>query len=66
MCNPLKPWYETFPLPGGPTPTPAPSVPTSQPSFLLDGLSSQPVFNDIAAAGERVLLAYELYTNKFI
>lgn len=40
----------TAPLcPGGPTPAPAPSVPTSQPSFLLDGISSQPLFNDIAA-----------------
>ncbi|KTF81410.1 hypothetical protein cypCar_00028879 [Cyprinus carpio] len=36
-------------LTGGPTPTPAPSVPMSQPPFLLDGLSSQPIFNDIAA-----------------
>ncbi|KAL0187785.1 hypothetical protein M9458_014884, partial [Cirrhinus mrigala] len=33
----------------GPTPTPAPSVPISQPPFLLDGLTSQPLFNDIAA-----------------
>lgn len=41
-----------LPLPGGPTPTPAPSVPSSQPSFLLDGLSSPPLFNDVAAAGE--------------
>ncbi|KAI4830803.1 hypothetical protein KUCAC02_002410 [Chaenocephalus aceratus] len=37
-------------LSGGPTPAPAPSVPSSQPSFLLDGLSSQPLFNDIATA----------------
>uniref|UniRef100_A0A673MHJ6 AP-1 complex subunit gamma n=1 Tax=Sinocyclocheilus rhinocerous TaxID=307959 RepID=A0A673MHJ6_9TELE len=36
-------------LTGGPTPTPAPSVPMSQPPFLLDGLTSQPLFNDIAA-----------------
>ncbi|KAI2662163.1 AP-1 complex subunit gamma-1 [Labeo rohita] len=36
-------------LTGGPTPTPAPSVPISQPPFLLDGLTSQPLFNDIAA-----------------
>ncbi|TRY97156.1 hypothetical protein DNTS_009642 [Danionella cerebrum] len=34
---------------GGSTPTPAPTVPTSQPPFLLDGLTSQPLFNDIAA-----------------
>lgn len=40
------------PLPGGPAPAPAPSVPSSQPPFLLDGLSSPPLFNDIAAAGE--------------
>uniref|UniRef100_A0A672NJB5 AP-1 complex subunit gamma n=1 Tax=Sinocyclocheilus grahami TaxID=75366 RepID=A0A672NJB5_SINGR len=33
----------------GPTPTPAPSVTLSQPPFLLDGLASQPLFNDIAA-----------------
>uniref|UniRef100_A0AAZ3S816 AP-1 complex subunit gamma n=1 Tax=Oncorhynchus tshawytscha TaxID=74940 RepID=A0AAZ3S816_ONCTS len=31
-------------------PAPAPSVPISQPPFLLDGLSSQPLFNDISAA----------------
>ncbi|TTL88697.1 AP-1 complex subunit gamma-1 [Bagarius yarrelli] len=37
-------------LSGGPTPVPAPSVPVSQPPFLLDGLSSQPLFNDTAAA----------------
>ncbi|XP_016303415.1 AP-1 complex subunit gamma-1-like [Sinocyclocheilus anshuiensis] len=36
-------------LTGGPTPTPAPSVTLSQPPFLLDGLTSQPLFNDIAA-----------------
>lgn len=41
-----------LPLPGGPAPAPAPSVPSSQPSFLLDGLSSPPLFNDVAAAGE--------------
>uniref|UniRef100_A0A674E1K8 AP-1 complex subunit gamma n=1 Tax=Salmo trutta TaxID=8032 RepID=A0A674E1K8_SALTR len=35
-------------LSGGPAP--APSVPLSQPPFLLDGLSSQPLFNDISAA----------------
>uniref|UniRef100_A0A674ESY7 AP-1 complex subunit gamma n=1 Tax=Salmo trutta TaxID=8032 RepID=A0A674ESY7_SALTR len=35
-------------LSGGPAP--APSVPISQPPFLLDGLSSQPLFNDISAA----------------
>uniref|UniRef100_A0A4W5LMF3 AP-1 complex subunit gamma n=1 Tax=Hucho hucho TaxID=62062 RepID=A0A4W5LMF3_9TELE len=35
-------------LSGGPAP--APSVPVSQPPFLLDGLSSQPLFNDISAA----------------
>uniref|UniRef100_A0A8C8M4P6 AP-1 complex subunit gamma n=1 Tax=Oncorhynchus tshawytscha TaxID=74940 RepID=A0A8C8M4P6_ONCTS len=29
---------------------PAPSVPVSQPPFLLDGLSSQPLFNDTSAA----------------
>ncbi|KPP72386.1 hypothetical protein Z043_108617, partial [Scleropages formosus] len=29
-------------------PTPAPPIPMSQPPFLLDGLSSQPLFNDIA------------------
>uniref|UniRef100_A0A8B9I1B7 AP-1 complex subunit gamma n=1 Tax=Astyanax mexicanus TaxID=7994 RepID=A0A8B9I1B7_ASTMX len=34
---------------GGPTPAPAPSVPISQTPFLLDGLSSQPLFNDTAA-----------------
>ncbi|XP_023646476.1 AP-1 complex subunit gamma-1 isoform X2 [Paramormyrops kingsleyae] len=28
---------------------PAPQVPVSQPSFLLDGVSSQPLFNDVAA-----------------
>lgn len=44
--------YCSTPLPGGPTPAPAPSVPSSQPPFLLDGLSSPPIFNDIAAAGE--------------
>uniref|UniRef100_A0A8C5HWY2 AP-1 complex subunit gamma n=1 Tax=Gouania willdenowi TaxID=441366 RepID=A0A8C5HWY2_GOUWI len=43
-----------LPLPGGPAPAPAPSVPTSQPTFLLDGISSQPLFNDIAAAGENL------------
>lgn len=43
-------------FPGGPAPAPAPSVPTSQPSFLLDGLSSQPLFNDIATAGESLML----------
>ncbi|TNN87529.1 AP-1 complex subunit gamma-1 [Liparis tanakae] len=37
---------------------PAPSVPTSQPSFLLDGLSSQPLFNDIAAAAIPSMMAY--------
>uniref|UniRef100_A0A8C8M5J5 AP-1 complex subunit gamma n=1 Tax=Oncorhynchus tshawytscha TaxID=74940 RepID=A0A8C8M5J5_ONCTS len=39
-------------LTGGPTvvPAPAPSVPVSQPPFLLDGLSSQPLFNDTSAA----------------
>uniref|UniRef100_A0A8B9HWF9 AP-1 complex subunit gamma n=1 Tax=Astyanax mexicanus TaxID=7994 RepID=A0A8B9HWF9_ASTMX len=36
-------------LSGGPTPAPAPSVPISQTPFLLDGLSSQPLFNDTAA-----------------
>lgn len=36
-------------LTGGPAPTPAPSVPMSQPPFLLDGLTSQPLFNDIGA-----------------
>ncbi|XP_016377087.1 AP-1 complex subunit gamma-1 isoform X1 [Sinocyclocheilus rhinocerous] len=35
-------------LTGGPTPTPAPSVTLSQHPFLLDGLASQPLFNDIA------------------
>uniref|UniRef100_A0AAQ5X297 AP-1 complex subunit gamma n=1 Tax=Amphiprion ocellaris TaxID=80972 RepID=A0AAQ5X297_AMPOC len=45
-------------LSGGPPPAPAPSVPTSQPSFLLDGLSSQPLFNDIAAAGIPPMTAY--------
>uniref|UniRef100_A0A1A8P6D0 AP-1 complex subunit gamma n=1 Tax=Nothobranchius pienaari TaxID=704102 RepID=A0A1A8P6D0_9TELE len=45
-------------LSGGPAPTPAPSVPTSQPPFLLDGLSSQPLFNDIAAAGIPPMTAY--------
>uniref|UniRef100_A0AAY4E2C7 AP-1 complex subunit gamma n=1 Tax=Denticeps clupeoides TaxID=299321 RepID=A0AAY4E2C7_9TELE len=36
-------------LTGAPPPAPAsvPSVPMSQPPFLLDGLSSQPLFNDI-------------------
>lgn len=55
MVNIWFTMYVVYPFPGGPAPTPAPSVPTSQPSFLLDGLSSQPLFNDIAAAGERVL-----------
>uniref|UniRef100_A0A6Q2X353 AP-1 complex subunit gamma n=2 Tax=Esox lucius TaxID=8010 RepID=A0A6Q2X353_ESOLU len=36
-------------LSGGPAPAPVPSVPVSQPPFLLDGLSSQPLFTDIAA-----------------
>ncbi|XP_047219123.1 AP-1 complex subunit gamma-1 isoform X1 [Girardinichthys multiradiatus] len=45
-------------LTGGPAPVPAPSVPTSQPPFLLDGLSSQPLFNDIAAAGIPSMTAY--------
>uniref|UniRef100_A0A671XV56 AP-1 complex subunit gamma n=1 Tax=Sparus aurata TaxID=8175 RepID=A0A671XV56_SPAAU len=42
----------------GPAPAPAPSVPTSQPPFLLDGLSSQPLFNDIAAAAIPPMTAY--------
>uniref|UniRef100_A0A671XUJ7 AP-1 complex subunit gamma n=1 Tax=Sparus aurata TaxID=8175 RepID=A0A671XUJ7_SPAAU len=45
-------------LSGGPAPAPAPSVPTSQPPFLLDGLSSQPLFNDIAAAAIPPMTAY--------
>lgn len=45
-------------LSGGPAPTPAPSVPSSQPSFLLDGLSSPPLFNDIAAAAIPPMTAY--------
>ena len=34
-------------LTGSPVSAPAPQI--SQPPFLLDGLSSQPLFNDIAA-----------------
>lgn len=54
----------TFPSQGAPAPAPAPapSVPTSQPPFLLDGLSSQPLFNDIAAAGETPLVSFALRT----
>nr|XP_015223473.1 PREDICTED: AP-1 complex subunit gamma-1 [Lepisosteus oculatus] len=36
-------------LSGGPAPAPVPPISMSQPPFLLDGLSSQPLFNDIAA-----------------
>uniref|UniRef100_A0A669EN97 AP-1 complex subunit gamma n=1 Tax=Oreochromis niloticus TaxID=8128 RepID=A0A669EN97_ORENI len=42
----------------GPAPAPATSVPSSQPAFLLDGLTSPPLFNDIAAAGIPPMTAY--------
>ncbi|XP_061883938.1 AP-1 complex subunit gamma-1 isoform X2 [Entelurus aequoreus] len=45
-------------LSGAPAPAPTPSAPASQPPFLLDGLSSQPLFNDIAAAGIPPMTAY--------
>lgn len=58
-----------FLLPGGPAPAPAPPAPASQPPFLLDGLSSQPLFNDIAAAGEAVadqFLNMSLFLNRAV
>lgn len=49
----------TYSHTGGPAPTPAPApapaVSSTQPAFLLDGLTSQPLFNDIAPAGKSCL-----------
>lgn len=58
---PVKPWYVASPFPGSTAPAPAPSVPTSQPSFFLDGFTSQPLFNDIAAAGESQFLPLTIH-----
>lgn len=78
LCPPPHPSLTSFlpslpcslyPLPpGGPTPAPAPSVPISQPSFLLDGLSSQPLFNDTAAGRSTVHLISPMlpFPNPFI
>ncbi|XP_030232090.1 AP-1 complex subunit gamma-1 isoform X1 [Gadus morhua] len=45
-------------LTGGPTSAPVSTGPPPQPGFLLDGLSSQNLFNDISAAGIPSMTAY--------